>query len=64
MSNNLKARRIQAGFKQEEVAKLLNIKQCSISNWECGRYLPNTNNLLQLSKIYNCSVEELYETKE
>lgn len=60
MSNNFKAIRQRAGLTQKEVAKQLNVQQCSISNWECGRYFPNTDNLIRLATIYKCSVEDLY----
>lgn len=64
MQNSLKIFRLKAHLKQMEVAQSLNIKQCTISNWECGRGFPKTANLIRLSVLYHCTINELYPSDE
>lgn len=51
--------RKQNGYTQETFAEVLNISRQSISKWERGEALPDIENLLELSKIYNVSIDDL-----
>lgn len=44
---------------QEDLADKLEISRQAISKWECEEALPDTENLIKLSKIYNISIDEL-----
>lgn len=44
---------------QNELAKLLNVKQNTISQWELGIRVPRADFLLKLAEIFNCTVDEL-----
>lgn len=46
---NLKAAREAAGFKQRELAALLEIGEMQVSRWERGIVLPNHANLIRLA---------------
>lgn len=59
LSNNLKTIRESKNMSQEFVAKTLNISRQAISRWENNRSIPDTENLVALSKLYNVSIEEL-----
>lgn len=48
---------------QDELADKLNVSRQAISKWERGESLPDTENLIQLSKLYNVSIDELVGLK-
>lgn len=47
------------GLSQEELAEKLNVSRQAISKWECGESLPDTDNLITISKLYKISLDEL-----
>lgn len=47
------------GFTQEDLAERLNISRQSISKWERGEALPDIENLIELSKLYGVTIDEL-----
>ena len=51
------------GIKQGEMARLMDVSQGTISNWEHGRYEPKIAQLFELAEILECSVMELIEEK-
>ncbi|UNL87448.1 helix-turn-helix domain-containing protein [Priestia koreensis] len=59
LSYNLKAKREEHHFSQEDVAKVLNISRQSISKWENGNCYPDLDNLIKLSDLYKISLDEL-----
>lgn len=57
----LKDLRQEAGLTQEQVAKLVDVDQASVSNWETGKYTPVRKYQRKLVKLYNCTEDELKE---
>lgn len=55
----LKYLRKQSGLTQKELAKLLGYEQTIVSMWENGTRDPNVQTLIELSKIFDCSIDEL-----
>ncbi|MBR2330221.1 MAG: helix-turn-helix transcriptional regulator [Clostridia bacterium] len=53
--------RKKAGFSQEELAEKLDVSRQAVSKWECGESLPDTDNLISISKLYGVSLDELVE---
>lgn len=53
--------RITRNITQSELAEKLNVTQSVISEWESGKYMPNTKRALELAEILDCTVEELFE---
>ena len=51
--------RKKAGLSQEELAEKLNVSRQAVSKWECGESLPDTDNLISISKLYGVSLDEL-----
>ena len=51
--------RKEKGITQQELAKKLRVSNRTISNWENGKYLPDYELLISLSKIFNVSVSEI-----
>ncbi|MGX7024956.1 helix-turn-helix domain-containing protein [Vagococcus hydrophili] len=64
LGRRLKQVRVEKGFSQAEVADFLNISRQSISRWETDKAYPDLDNLVELSKYYEVSIDELLtETK-
>lgn len=47
------------GWSQEDLAEKLNVSRQAISRWENGTALPDSNNILQLSKMFNVTADYL-----
>ncbi len=47
---------------QEEVAEKLGVSSSCIAQWETGTRKPNIIMLKKLSKVFQCSTDELLET--
>lgn len=58
-SKKLYELRKEKSFSQEELADKLNVARQTISKWENGTTTPDTNNLIELSKIFEISIDEL-----
>lgn len=59
LSRNLKIYREKAGLNQSDLATALNMSSKAVSSWETGRTEPNVDILKQITKILNCTVNEL-----
>ena len=59
ISEIIKENRKLKNLSQEELAKELHISRQSISKWETGKSLPTTDQLILLSKIFDCSLDTL-----
>ncbi len=44
---------------QEEVAQKLGTSRVTVSRWECGVINPKITTIKKLSKLYNCTADEL-----
>ena len=51
--------RKREGFSQEELAERLCVSRQAVSKWECGESLPDTDNLIEISRLYGVSLDEL-----
>jgi transcriptional regulator with XRE-family HTH domain len=51
--------RKQSGLSQEALAEKLDVSRQAVSKWECGESLPDTDNLITISKLYGVSLDEL-----
>ena len=58
-AQRLKTLRLQKGYTQEELAKMVNVTQPSYSCYERGCNLPYRNTQIQLAKILGVTVAEL-----
>ena len=47
------------GWSQEDLAEKLNISRQAISRWENGTALPDAQNILQISKLFNVTTDYL-----
>lgn len=57
--NLIRELRIKKGLSQQELAKLCNVHQTAVSQWEKGRTMPDRDSLRLLSKVFEVSVDTL-----
>ena len=55
----LKELRLEKGLRQEDVARLLEVDQTTVSYWESGKTRPLKKHRKRLEKLYGCPVDEL-----
>ena len=48
------------GWSQEEFAEKLNVSRQTISRWENGTALPDAQNILHISKLFNITTDYLF----
>ncbi len=61
IDNRLRHYRKLKGYTQSEVAKILDVNQGNISNWEQGIKYPGLVNALKLSILYRRFLAQLFE---
>ncbi len=60
---NLKELRKKKGYSQQELAIRLNVVRQTISKWEKGLSVPDTDTLIKMAEIFEVSVNELLGAK-
>ena len=58
-ANRLYQYRKQMGISQEELAEKIGVSRQAVSKWERAEASPDTDNLIELSKIYGVSLDEM-----
>ena len=58
-SEKLTELRKKAGMSQEELGYKLNVTRQTVSKWELGQTTPEMDKLVELSKIFNVTIDEL-----
>lgn len=61
LKTNIKEYREKALIKQNELAKLVGVRRETIVHLENGRYNPSLKLAMDISKVFNTSVESLFE---
>ena len=64
IGKKLKEARQMSGLTQENVAEKLNVSRQTISNWETEKFYPDILYVLQLSDLYQDSLDELLKGDE
>ncbi len=59
IGEKLKTSRVKSNLTQEEVAEILKVSRQTISNWENERSYPDLIYILELSDLYNLSLDAL-----
>lgn len=57
----IKAYREQAGYKQSDLAELVGTRRETIVHLENGKYNPSLKLAMDIAKVFNVTVEELFE---
>ena len=61
-SEKLKTLRMQANLTQNDLAEKLAISRQAVSNYEQGRSYPSIDILIEMSKLFKISLDELLES--
>lgn len=59
ISEKIKVLRIEKGWSQKKLAEMLNVSSQAISNWERGQSSPDISNIIQLSDLFDMTLDEL-----
>ena len=59
IADRIKALREQQNITQSDLAKQLGITRSSVNAWEMGISIPNVEKLVELSSLFNVSVDYL-----
>lgn len=57
--DNLRKLRKSKKLSQEDLAEKMHVSRQSVSKWETGEAYPEMNNILELCKIFHCSINDL-----
>ena len=64
MENHLAKMRKRHKLTQEQLGEMLGVTtQTNVSNWERGITTPNLETALRIAKLFNCTIEDLFELK-
>ena len=63
LSENLQALRKEHKLSQEEFAEKLGVSRQAISKWETGETSPETDKIIMICDIFNCSMDTLIKGK-
>lgn len=64
MKNILKIERARKDLTQEDLAKIIGVSRQTINSIEKERYIPSTTLALKISKVFEKTVNELFELEE
>ena len=57
--NRVKELREEKGFKQVDLAAMLNVSQATLSNWERSIHDPDNESMSNLAGIFDCTIDYL-----
>lgn len=63
ISENLQILRKTKNMSQEELAEKLNVSRQAVSKWESGSGYPETEKIISICEIFDCSMDELVKGK-
>ncbi len=64
LGEKLAAYRKQNNYTQEQLAELLGVSRQAVSKWESDLAYPETEKLIKLSELYDCSLDYLIKDKQ
>jgi len=64
VSEKIKELRKQAKLSQEALAEKLNVSRQAVTKWETGAGLPDIDNLIAISELFNLSIDDLVGTNK
>ena len=63
-SEKLQLLRKSKGFTQEELSEKLSVSRQAVAKWESGQVYPDITNLIQISNLFNVTVDYLVRDQE
>lgn len=64
MKNNLKVQRAIYNFTQQDLAERVNVSRQTINALEAGKYVPSTVLSLKLAKLFDKTVNDIFELED
>ncbi len=64
MKWTLKAARVNAGYTQEQVSKILNVNRNTISRYEIGSHDVPVAKAQAMARLYGVKIEDIFFTKK
>lgn len=64
LEEKISEKRKNAGISQEKLAEMVGVSRQAVTKWESGKGKPDTENLIRLSEIFGCSLDELCGNEE
>ena len=64
MKNNIKVQRAIHNFTQQDLADRIGVSRQTINALEAGRYVPSTVLALKLSRLFDKSVNEIFDLED
>ncbi|MEI7898162.1 MAG: helix-turn-helix transcriptional regulator [bacterium] len=64
MKNNIRVERAILNITQEELAQRINVSRQSIHAVENGKYVPSTILALKIARVFNKTVEEIFQLED
>lgn len=64
IAKNIEQLRVKNGMKQDEFAKRLIVSRPTVSNWEQGKDMPTTDQLMKIAQEFHVSIDELLGLKQ
>lgn len=62
-AEKLKLARKKAGMSQEQLAEKLNVSRQVVTKWETDSGIPNMENIIAVSKLFDISIDELFSNE-
>ena len=63
-AEKLKSLRAKNGYSQEQLAEVLNVSRQAITKWESGSGMPDINNLIATSDLFDVTLDSLVREEE
>ena len=64
MQITMKAARVNAGFTQQDLAKMMKVSNVTILNWEKGKIDPKPAQLAMFCQLCGCSTDDILMPKK
>ena len=64
ITNKIKLYRAQYDMKQDDLANLVGVRRETIGNLEKGKYNPSLVLAWNIAKVFNCSIEDIFEVNK
>ena len=64
MKNTIKVERAKKNWTQADLAKNIGVSRQGLNSIETGKYIPSTLLALRMAKVFNTTVEVLFQLEE
>ena len=64
MKNTIKVERAKKDMTQQELAEKVQVSRQTINSIEAGKYVPSTVLALKIARVFETSLEEIFELEE